>query len=447
MLPAAHLAELERALGGLSAVLGARLAERLPEPMATPAPDSSLPQLGGPEQLPPASVFEGDGPLATIIDDVGLKVGEALILAAAVAPEIDERYAPLTALLSGRVGAPAGLTGEGARNLAARTFAGKLAAADQLSATAPLRASGLIELDGPSDEGLLAARLLVDPSIGAWILGRPRELPVGTPGFPAAPMSTVHDLGDVIVSGTGRRALQSLVARIRDRQRVNVDWGFGRHHDGAGGIVAMFHGPSGTGKTMAAAVVAREAGLPAFRVDLSMLVSKYIGETEKNLAKIFDVAERADCVLVFDEADAIFGSRTEVGDARDRYANQEVSYLLQRIERHPGVVILTTNLQGNIDDAFQRRISVSIPFPAPTPVQRQDLWTRVFPPELPTDAGLDISELAERFDLTGAAIRDATLEAAFIAADNGQVVTREHLITAITAQYAKSSRMLPAEHP
>jgi hypothetical protein len=446
MLSDSHAAELQRALAGLAAVLGARLAERLPDGSAGLPPGDDAPELAGPEQLPPASSFAGDGPLGTVVADVPLDVADALLLTAAIAPEIDERYAALYALLTGRPGAPPGLTGESARNLVARSFGGRLAAAaDRLAAGAPLRAAGILKLDAATDDGLLAGRLRIDPDIGGWLLGRPREIPNGSADFPAVAMSTVHALDDLVVPGAVRETLTGFVARIRDRRRISVDWGFGRHHDGGAGVVALFHGPPGTGKTMAAAVVAREAGLPAFRIDLSMLVSKYIGETEKNLARVFDVAERTDCVLVFDEADAIFGRRTEINEARDRYANQEVSYLLQRIESHRGVVVLTTNLLGNLDEAFQRRISVSVAFPAPTPVERHRLWKLVFPPELPVAPALDVRQLAERFDLTGAQIRDATLEAAFLAADDGQVLTSEHLFTGIGRQYAKTGRMLPPD--
>ena len=442
MLPAGHVAELRRALAALAAVLGARLDERLPEDSPRPSLGSDLPPLRGPEALPGRDEFLGHGPFASVVRDVGLDVPDAVVLAAALAPEVDERYAALYTLLNGRPGAPPGLTGESARNLAARTTEGRLAAAERLAPDAPLRAAGLVRLDAASADGLLAGRLRVDPDIGPWLLGRRPEIPDGTSEFPAVPLTTVHRLDHVIVPAPVSAALAGLVARIRDRRRVVQDWGFGRHHDDVGGIVALFHGPPGTGKTMAAAVVAREAALPAFRIDLSRLVSKYIGETEKNLARVFDVAERLDCVLVFDEADAIFGRRTEINEARDRYANQEVSYLLQRIERHRGVVVLTTNLLGNIDEAFQRRIGVAIAFPPPSPVERRALWSGVFPPALPL-AELDVEGLAEAFELTGAQIRDATLDAAYLAADDGQLVTGEHLLAGIRRQYAKAGRTPP----
>jgi hypothetical protein len=463
MLAAAHADELRRALAALAAVIGERTGGARPLPpessavamapppessagATAPPPESSSgatpPPLEGDEGLPPSSAFAGDGPLAAVIAELGLPVGDAVVLVAALAPEIDARYAALYPLVAGRAGT--GLTGEAARNLAARTLSGRLAAAERLSAGAPLRACGLLRLEAAAD-GLLAGRLRIDPDLAVWLLGRSRELPDGSGDFPAAPLATVHSLADVIVPSPVRDELTGLVTRIRNRRRVTVEWGFDAHHDGVSGVVALFHGPSGTGKTMAAAVVAREAGLPAFRIDLSALVSKYIGETEKNLERVFDVAERGDCVLVFDEADAVFGRRTEVHEARDRYANQEISYLLQRIERHPGVVILTTNLLGNVDDAFQRRIDVVVAFPAPTRIERRRLWRSVPPPGLPLAPALELDRLADRFDLTGAQIRDATLEAAYIAAADGGVVTLQHVEAGVRRQYAKAGLMLPPE--
>jgi SpoVK/Ycf46/Vps4 family AAA+-type ATPase len=167
-----------------------------------------------------------------------------------------------------------------------------------------------------------------------------------------------------------------------------------------------------------------------------------VGETSKLLARLFDAGERL--VLVFDEADAIFGRRGEVTDARDRYASQEVSYLLQRIESHRGVSILTTNLLANIDDAFQRRLHVVVGFPEPSVTERVALWRSVSPPELPLAPEVDFDRLAECYELTGAQIRDATLEAAYVAATDGRVVTTEHLETGIRRQYAKAGRMLPS---
>jgi hypothetical protein len=429
MLPDAHLAELRRALEALSEVIAARLED------GAGAEKS--------DELPPRSVFEGDGPLGGIVADCGLSAAEALVLVAAIAPEADPRYAALYGLLGSRFGGSAALTGEVACTLAGGSLAARMRAADLLSPAARLRALKLVRLEA-SDDGALAGRLRPDPDLVAWVLGRAREVPTGSHEFPAVPLRTVHRFSDVIVPGRVREELRDLLARIRHRRHVTLEWGFAAHHDNVSGIVALFHGPSGTGKTLAAAVVAREVGLPAYVVDLSSLVSKYIGETEKNLARIFDVAEREDCILAFDEADAVFSRRGEIHEARDVYPNQLVAFLLQRIEAHSGVVILTTNFLANIDEAFQRRIDVVISFPEPTLSERLALWRSVVPPELPLDATIDLAGLAERFELTGAQIRDATLEAAYLAADDGRVVTSTHLEAGIRRQYAKTGRMLPA---
>jgi SpoVK/Ycf46/Vps4 family AAA+-type ATPase len=266
---------------------------------------------------------------------------------------------------------------------------------------------------------------------------------VATADFPARRLTTVYTLDDVVLPGSARGRVTDLCDRIAHRELVVGEWGFGRHHDNTSGLISLFHGPPGTGKTMTAAALARATGMPAYLIDLSALVSKYIGETEKSLAKIFDRSARERCILVFDEADAVFGRRTEVADSHDRYANQEVSYLLSRIEQHPGVVVLTTNLLANIDEAFQRRIHVLIEVPEPGPGERARLWHSALPHDLPIAQGLDLDDLARRFPLSGAQIRDAVLDAAYLAASNGRLVTKEHLETGIHRQFEKAGRTAP----
>lgn len=446
-LPAAHAAELQRSFEALAAVVAIRLEERRSGP-ASHVPGSPRADVASPDEgVPPLSVHRGDGPLARIIDGCSLSAAEAVILVAAIAPEIDDAVGRWFGELGGRsetggrseMGA---LTGEVARTLVARTFPGRLAAADLLDRDAPLRGRGLLRLE-PSARGLIAGRLVPDPDILAWTLGRRPPNPEESPDQTVIALRTVHTLDDVVVPAHVREQLEAVVARIRDREQVVDRWGFGRHHDNASGIVVLLHGPSGTGKTMSAAVIARAAGLPAYAVDLSSLVSKYIGETQKALARLFERAERENGVLVFDEADALFGTRTGVQDAHDRYANQDVGYLLQRIERHRGVVILATNLLANIDAAFQRRIDISVEFSEPSVAERLRLWSKVLPTELPVGQ-IDFPALADRFALTGAQIRDAAIEAAYLAAADGRVVTEAHLGTAVRSQYVKTGRTLPS---
>jgi hypothetical protein len=429
------VAELRTALEMLDALIQVRIEERRAGPAGRAI---SIDDAG--EGLPDRRRFDGVGPLAETIALVGLDAAEAVVLLAAVAPYLDERFATRYGQLTDRPGVTA-LTGEVARTLAARSFLGRLDATAMLSARGRLRAHGLLTLDPPDD---LSGVLRPERGLVAWLLGQPPEPVVASTEFPARPLATVHTLADVVLPAAARARIDDLGARIAHRDVVVDEWGFGAHHDNAAGLIALFHGPPGTGKTMTAAAIAASAKLPAYLVDLSALVSKYIGETEKALAKVFDRAAREHCVLVFDEADAIFGTRTEVGDAHDRYANQEVSYLLSRVEQHPGVVILTTNLIANVDPAFQRRIHVMVEFPEPGPGERERLWAAVAPARLPVDPTVDLSHLARRYPLTGAQIREATLDAAYLAAANGRVVTADHLTAGIRRQYEKSGKSVPA---
>jgi hypothetical protein len=223
--------------------------------------------------------------------------------------------------------------------------------------------------------------------------------------------------------------------QVRQRARVYDTWGFGRSGERGLGISALFAGPSGTGKTLAAEVLAEELQLDLYRIDLSQVVSKYIGETEKNLRRVFDAAEIGGAVLLFDEADAIFGKRSEVKDSHDRYANIEVSYLLQRMEAYRGLAILTTNQKSALDAAFLRRIRFVVDFPFPDELQRAEIWRRVFPADAPT-SGLDWRLLAQ-LHVSGGSIRNIALNSAFIAAEADEPVGMQHLARAARTEYAK----------
>jgi AAA+ superfamily predicted ATPase len=221
---------------------------------------------------------------------------------------------------------------------------------------------------------------------------------------------------DLIVTEEVRFQLRELIARYRQTARVFDQWGLSRRFGDQRGLSVLFEGPPGTGKTMAAGLVAREVGLDLYQIDLSRTVSKYIGETEKNLARIFDEAERARVMLLFDEADSLFSRRTTVESANDRYANLEVNYLLQRIERFTGVAILTTNFPISLDDAFKRRLSMRVQFPKPSAAERARLWLSMLVNREILGADVDVDELAEAFELTGGHIRNAVLRATFVAA-------------------------------
>jgi ATP-dependent 26S proteasome regulatory subunit len=245
---------------------------------------------------------------------------------------------------------------------------------------------------------------------------------------------------DLVLPEAQHQTLREVVAHVRQRTRVYEAWGFAVKGARGLGISALFAGASGTGKTMAAEVLANELRLDLYRIDLSQVVSKYIGQTEKNLRRVFDAAEEGGAILLFDEADALFGKRSEVRDSHDRYANIEVSYLLQRMEAYRGLAILTTNMKDALDAAFMRRIRFVVQFPFPNAEGRAEIWRRIFPPETPTD-GLDANRLA-RLSVAGGSIRNIALNAAFLAADAGEPVRMEHLSRAAHSEYAKLEKPL-----
>ncbi len=248
------------------------------------------------------------------------------------------------------------------------------------------------------------------------------------------------DWADIVLPEPQIRALRQMAIHVRHRTTVYETWGFAAKCARGLGISALFAGTSGTGKTMAAEVLANELLLDLYRIDLASVVSKYIGETEKNLRRVFDAAEESGAILLFDEADALFGKRSEVKDSHDRYANIEVSYLLQRIEAYRGLAILTTNLKSSLDSAFLRRIRFIVQFPFPDAPQRSEIWRRIFPISTPTDR-LDPTKLS-RLNIAGGNIRNIALNAAFHAAEAGEPVRMTHLREAAKSEYAKLERPL-----
>ncbi len=246
--------------------------------------------------------------------------------------------------------------------------------------------------------------------------------------------------GDLVLPEAQKQILIDVAAHVKQRATVYESWGFASKGARGLGISALFSGTSGTGKTLAAEVLAQQLRLDLYRIDLSSVVSKYIGETEKNLRQVFDAAEQGGAILLFDEADALFGKRSEVKDAKDRYANIEVSYLLQRMECYPGLAILTTNLKSSIDTAFMRRIRFVVQFPFPDAAQRAEIWRRIFPANTPTQ-DLDPLQLA-RLSVAGGNIRNIALNAAFLAADAGESVQMKHLLRAAQSEYSKLEKTL-----
>ncbi len=245
---------------------------------------------------------------------------------------------------------------------------------------------------------------------------------------------------DLVLPEPQRQTLREIAGQVRQRVKVHDSWGFAAKNSRGLGISSLFAGASGTGKTMAAEVLANELRLDLYRIDLSQVVSKYIGETEKNLRRVFDAAEEGGAILLFDEADALFGKRSEVKDSHDRYANIEVSYLLQRMETYRGLAILTTNMKQALDPAFLRRIRFVVQFPFPDATQRAEIWRRIFPAGTPID-GLNLDRLS-RLNVAGGNIRNIALNAAFLAADAGEPVRMTHLLRAARGEYAKIEKPL-----
>ena len=246
---------------------------------------------------------------------------------------------------------------------------------------------------------------------------------------------------DIVLPETVLAQLEALAAQVSQRYRVYEEWGFGRRMNRGSGVSALFAGPSGTGKTLAAEVIAGSLDLDLYRIDLAGVVSKYIGETEKNLRRIFDAAERSGAILLFDEADALFGKRSEVKDSHDRYANIEVAYLLQRMEEYRGLAILATNMKSHLDQAFLRRLRVVINFPFPDSLLRRRIWEISIPSAAPVD-GIDFDLLA-RLDIPGGNIRNIAVNAAFIAANRGTAITMKEMGEAARAEFEKIDHQLP----
>ncbi|MFF7609045.1 AAA family ATPase [Streptomyces parvulus] len=252
------------------------------------------------------------------------------------------------------------------------------------------------------------------------------------------------DWGDLVLPDKPLVQLRELALRARHRDRVLGDWRLSAGGGRGRGVLGLFAGESGTGKTLSAEVVAADLGLDLYVVQLSSVVDKYVGETEKNLERIFTEADRTDAVLLFDEADAVFGKRSEVKDAHDKYANMESAYLLQRLESFDGIALLTTNLRANIDEAFTRRLDLVVDFPFPDPEQRLALWRHSLS-RVPSADGIDPEPLAREFELAGGSIRSAVVTAAYLAAGRDDMVTADDLLEGARREYRKAGRLVPGE--
>ncbi len=258
----------------------------------------------------------------------------------------------------------------------------------------------------------------------------------------ARKIESIQTWNDLVLPDDAMSQLREIVLRMMHRHRVLHQWGFDRKLSSGKGVNALFAGTSGTGKTMAAEVIANELGLELYKVDLAGVVSKYIGETEKNLERIFDAAEQANAILFFDEADALFGKRSEVHDAHDRYANIEVAYLLQRMEQYEGISLLATNLRQNMDEAFVRRLAFIVQFPFPSVESRLRIWQGIWPREISLSDDVNLEHLATQYKLSGGNIKNIAFAAAFHAAADGGCVSMSHLLRATRREYQKMDRVL-----
>jgi hypothetical protein len=310
----------------------------------------------------------------------------------------------------------------------AATVLGDIAQQFRLSAETIVAIAASVDGQGVDEKEPLSARLWS----ACRVHSRPRLEVLAERIVPAAKWD------DLVLPEAPTLVLRQLAAQSRNRMKVYETWGFAANGRRGLGLSALFSGPSGTGKTLAAEVLAAELHLDLYRIDLSAVVSKYIGETEKNLKQVFDAAEAGGSMLLFDEADALFGKRTEVKDSHDRYANIEVGYLLQQMESFLGLAILTTNMKSTLDKSFQRRLRFTVDFPFPDALQRQEIWARVFPARTPTK-GLDYGRLAA-LNMTGGNIRNIALNAAFLAADTRAPVGMAHILQAAQLEAIKTER-------
>lgn len=311
------------------------------------------------------------------------------------------------------------------------------------AAESPLAKHGLIWLEPQRNEILenyyLLGILTLRPDLAAELATGKPSTPTFSPTFPAHELTTPLQWKDLVLGAHTIDQLEHILTWLQYEDRITKDWGLSDKI--APGYRALFYGPSGTGKTLTATLLGKITGRSVFRVDLSSMVSKYIGETEKNLATVFDQAELREWILFFDEADALFGKRSTVSTANDRYANQEVSYLLQRIESSRTLVILATNLRGNIDDAFNRRFQSLIGFTRPTTEERERLWKNVFDCSTPVASDVNLTKLAEEYDLVGGAIVNIARFAAVNALRNGEdFVSAADISAGIASEIRKEGR-------
>jgi hypothetical protein len=293
----------------------------------------------------------------------------------------------------------------------------------------------------PEGEPPMSGRLVLDPEIAEWLTTGEVSKPRFSIEFPAEYIETEMNWEDLVLHPNTLCEIHGIENWITHNDTLMHEWGMKKKIKP--GYRALFYGPPGTGKTLTATLLGKHTDKDVFRIDLSRVVSKYIGETEKNLSRLFDKAENKNWILFFDEADALFGKRTDIRDAHDKYANQEIAYLLQRIEGYTGLVILATNQRGNIDDAFIRRFQTIIRFPMPRPDERYEMWCKAFPPQIDIAADIDWRQIAARFELSGGGILNVTHYCALeVLSDQSKFLNLKRLEAAILREYIKEGKLV-----
>jgi hypothetical protein len=444
---------LEAELEWLARVIELRLHHYFHEkaPASPPLPGTLAP----PPALRPAA-----GPYAAALQRHGLDATERLLMILALAPQLRPQLLDVLATQNGitqrpytEFGAHVGAGGAmlptvetGCFLLAGDNLAQRLEALQRMAPQQRLARDDLLHAQAPSapdaaTTGLLQALLAPSPAFLAEALPGPALPAPAERSALATRVQTGLRWEDLVLPPVTLAQLEDIHLWLSHGQRLLHDWGFGRRT--GRGHVSLFHGPSGTGKTLSACLIGERCGREVHRVDLSLVVSKYIGETEKNLSRLFDAAEREGWILFFDEADALFGKRTSVSDAHDRYANQEVSYLLQRIEGFDGVVILATNLRHNIDDAFLRRFQSVVQFPLPRAPERLRLWREGIPDAVRPGPALDLARLAQQHELSGGTIVNVLRYACLRSLARGDGVLRaEDVDEGVRRELLKEGRAL-----
>ncbi|HET7833885.1 MAG TPA: ATP-binding protein [Gallionella sp.] len=414
--------------------LAQSLQTRLTDYFATPSRSPLLPL----EMLPPPDLALSDSPYAAFTRKHGLSAAERLVLLLALAPTLRPQL--LDILLTRNESTQRGFTEFGGIQasasaaflptvetacflLAGDDLAGRMTAMQLLSRAQAPGHTGIIDLIPASPaESFFTAALQPSRRVLELILQSRNHDAALQANLPAQRMLTQLDWNDLVLPANTLEQLDEIRVWLTHGSVLLHEWGMSSKL--RAGYTSLFHGPPGTGKTLAASLLGKLCGCEVYKIDLSMVVSKYIGETEKNLARIFDQAEGHGWILFFDEADALFGKRTRVDNAHDRYANQEVSFLLQRIEEYSGVAILASNLKNNIDDAFLRRFQSVIHFPLPRAPERLRIWREAFPGKASLEDGLDLSRIAEQHELSGGAIVNVVRFASLKALARGDHVIR-----------------------